>query len=140
MDQRLSSYGYVYSASGPPFQISSASQAIDLLSDRLVDCLQQNIKTLYTLLKNLLKKFKIESSEISPIIFLTLLNNKNESQNIQKIYQYCLKNDIFLFCTNSIPNDKYGLVPGLRISVTADHSEKQLLKISSILKQSEEII
>jgi serine palmitoyltransferase len=138
--QRLSSYGYVYSASGPPFQISSASQAIDLLSDALVNRLQQNIKTLYTLLKNLLTKFRIESNKISPIIYLSILKSKNPAEDIQNIYEYCLKNDVFIFCTNSIPKDKYRLIPSLRISITANHSEKQLLKISSILKQSEQII
>lgn len=138
--QRLSSYGYVYSASGPPFQISSASQSIDLLSDALVSRLQQNIKTLYTLLNNLLTKFKIESNEISPVLYLSILNSETPFEDIQKIYEYCLKNDIFIFSTNSIPNDKYGLIPCLRISITANHSEKQLLKISSILKQSEQII
>lgn len=136
--QRLSSFGYVFSASGPPFQISAASRAIDLFSDQVVYQLQQNIKKLQILIKNILTCFKIESSQKSPILFLTIIDNDvNERKVIQQVYDYCLDHGVLLFCTNTLPNDKYGFRPGLRISVTVEQSEKQLNKLVNTLQQAE---
>lgn len=135
--QRLSSFGYVFSASGPPFQIKVASRAIDLISFQIVIKLKSNINSLYHLLQGNLDFFYTESNSNSPILFLYLKNNRNKFGILKQIYEYCLQRGILLFNTTNLPKEKFNFPQGIRLTITAQHMDEHLHTVAAVLKEAE---
>merc|ERR550539_1638745 len=80
--QNLYSFGYVFSASAPPFQVNCAAKALDIFSRDLTSRLSDKVKTFRKLLSDELKCFTISSHEDSPLIFLTLPDSKSNHQDL----------------------------------------------------------
>ncbi|KAH7556951.1 hypothetical protein JRO89_XS11G0016200 [Xanthoceras sorbifolium] len=166
--QRLSSSGYVFSASLPPYLASAAITAIDVLEENpnLITKLKENIAMLWkgqlVLLLHILfdlivKTYRVTAglSDIhelsiashidSPIVFLRLEKStgsvKNDLHLLEDIADRALKEDsIFVVTSKRSTLDKCRLPVGLRLFVSAGHSESDLLKASESLKRVSAIV
>ncbi|MBA0879996.1 hypothetical protein Goshw_012737, partial [Gossypium schwendimanii] len=128
--QRLSSSGYVFSASLPPYLASAAITAIDILEQNpdLTSKLKENIAIL------------CKSNPESPIVFLVLEKStgsvKSDLQLLEDIADRALKQEsIFVVASKRSTLDKCPLHVGIRLFVSAAHSESDLLKACESLKR-----
>ncbi|KAG6746759.1 hypothetical protein POTOM_049124 [Populus tomentosa] len=139
--QRLSSSGYVFSASLPPYLASAAITAINVLEDNpaLITKLKENISVLWKGLSNI-QGLSIASNQESPIVFLKLEMStgsmKDDLQLLEAIADRALKEDSVFFVTSKRSTiDKCRLPVGIRLFVSAAHSDSDLLKASESLKR-----
>ncbi|KAJ3679812.1 hypothetical protein LUZ60_016090 [Juncus effusus] len=144
--QRLSSAGYVFSASLPPYLASAAISAVDYLEENplILTNLRANIATLFKELSDL-EGLTIASHSLSPIIFLKLNkstgSDKSDLQLLDTIANQVLKEDsVFIVTTKRSYLDKCRLPIGLRMFVSASHSESDLLKSATALKRVAKIV
>ncbi|CAH9106534.1 unnamed protein product [Cuscuta europaea] len=138
--QRLSSSGYVFSASLPPYLASAAITAIDILEENpdLITKLRENIKTILAGLSDI-KGLDLVSDPLSPIVFLKLKKStgslKSDLQVLEDIADRVLKEDsVFVATTKRSTLDKCNLPVGIRLFVSAGHSESDMIKASESLK------
>ncbi|XP_078151615.1 long chain base biosynthesis protein 1a-like [Carex rostrata] len=139
--QRLSSSGYVFSASLPPYLASAAIAAVNYLeaNSSVLSDLRANIATLLNELSNV-PGLVVTSHSLSPIIFLKLKkstgSDKTDMHLLDSIANQVLKEDSVLIVTTKRSNlDKCPLPIGLRLFVSASHSEADLLKAAASLKR-----
>ncbi|CAL5430971.1 unnamed protein product [Camellia sinensis] len=140
--RRLSSSGYVFSASLPPYLPTAAITAIDVLEenpDLITKTEQKYCCTMPRGLSNI-HGLKIVSDVKSPIVFLRLKNStgslKSDSQLLEHIAEQILKEDsVFVVTSKRSMLDKCRLPVGIRLFVSAFHSESDLLKASESLKR-----
>ncbi|XP_022997022.1 long chain base biosynthesis protein 1-like [Cucurbita maxima] len=138
--QRLSSSGYVFSASLPPYLASAAITAIDLIEENpiLLTKLKKNIAILWQGLSDT-PGLKLASDQESPIVFLTLEKStgsiQNDLQLLESIAERALEEYSVLVVTSKRSTvDKCRLPVGIRLMVSAGHSESDLLKATESLK------
>ncbi|XP_073009466.1 long chain base biosynthesis protein 1b [Typha latifolia] len=139
--QRLSSSGYVFSASLPPYLASAAISAVDYLEENpnILTTLRSNIALLWEGLSNV-PGLVIASHPLSPIIFLKLKkstgSSKGDSQLLDTIAERVLEEDsVFIVTMKRSILDKCRLPLGIRIFVSAGHSESDLSNVSTSLKR-----
>ncbi|PON61888.1 Glycine dehydrogenase (decarboxylating) [Parasponia andersonii] len=139
--QRLSSSGYVFSASLPPYLASAAITAIDILEEKpdLITKLKENIAVIWEGLSGV-PGLSIASNPESPIVFLKLEKSTGSSKAdmdvLQEIADRVLKEDsVFVVTSKRSTLDKCQLPIGIRLFVSAGHSESDLLKVSDSLKR-----
>ncbi|XP_068652268.1 long chain base biosynthesis protein 1b-like [Aristolochia californica] len=139
--QRLSSSGYVFSASLPPYLASAAITAIDMLDENpnLLRKLKENLAILWKGLTDV-PGLSIASNPLSPIIFLQLKKStgsfKSDLNLLEEITCRVLKEDsVFLVASKKSVLDKCRLPAGIRMFVSSAHSESDLLKASEALKR-----
>ncbi|XP_027098692.1 long chain base biosynthesis protein 1-like isoform X2 [Coffea arabica] len=139
--QRLSSSGYVFSASLPPYLTSAAITAIDILEENL-DLIMKLKKNIGTLCRGLsdIQGLEIASDLASPIVFLRLKKStgslKGDLQVLEDIAQHVLKEDSVLVATSRRSTlDKCKLPVGIRLFVSAAHTEDDLMKAGESLKR-----
>ncbi|PKA62843.1 Long chain base biosynthesis protein 1a [Apostasia shenzhenica] len=139
--QRLSSSGYVFSASLPPYLASAAIAAVDYLEDNpsVLTTLKDNITLLHKGL-SCVPGFEITSNPLSPIVFLKLKKSTGSQdrdlQLLQKIVNRVLHEDsVFLVTSKRSSLDKCRLPVGIRLFVSAGHSESDILKACGSLKR-----
>ncbi|KAJ1384815.1 Pyridoxal phosphate-dependent transferase, major domain [Sesbania bispinosa] len=139
--QRLSSSGYVFSASLPPYLASAAITAIDVLEENpnLITKLKNNIAVLWKGLSKI-PGFTIASHPESPIVYLRLEKStgsmKDDLHLLENIAERVLKEDsVFVVASRRSTLDKCRLPVGIRLFVSAGHSESDLLKASESLKR-----
>ncbi|KAK0598849.1 hypothetical protein LWI29_038561 [Acer saccharum] len=144
--QRLSSSGYVFSASLPPYLASAAITAIDVLEQNpnLITKLKENIAILWKGLSDI-RGLSIVSHIESPIVFLRLETStgsvKNDLHLLEDIADSALKEDsVFVVTTKRSTLDKCRLPVGIRLFVSAGHSESDLLKACESLKRVSAIV
>lgn len=139
--QRLSSSGYVFSASLPPYLASAAITAIDVLEQNpgLTSKLKENVAILWKGLSDM-QGLSVASNPESPIVFLRLEKStgsmKSDLQLLEDIADRALKEEsIFVVVSKRSTLDKCPLPVGIRLFVSSAHSESDLLKASSSLKR-----
>ncbi|MED6118502.1 serine palmitoyltransferase component [Stylosanthes scabra] len=139
--QRLSSSGYVFSASLPPYLASAAITAIDILEENpeLLSKLKNNISVLWKELSKI-PGLKITSSKESPIVYLRLEKSTGSQKDdlclLEKIAQRALEEDsVFVVVSHRSTLDKCRLPVGIRLFVSAGHSESDLWRASESLKK-----
>ncbi|WMV54220.1 hypothetical protein MTR67_047605 [Solanum verrucosum] len=139
--QRLSSSGYVFSASLPPYLASAAVKAFDILEENpdLITKLRENINILFKGLQDI-HGMEIMSDPLSPIVFLRLKKSTGSSKSdlklLEDIADRVLKEDsVFVVTSKRSTLDKCKLPVGLRLFVSAGHSESDLEKASKSLKR-----
>ncbi|KAI5354438.1 Hypothetical predicted protein [Prunus dulcis] len=144
--QRLSSSGYVFSASLPPYLASGAITAIDVLEENpdLITKLKKNIAVLWKGLSGILG-LSLASNPESPIVFLRLEKStgsvKSDLQLLEDISDRLLKEySIFVVTSKRSTLDKCRLPVGIRLFVSAAHLESDLLKASESLKRVAESV
>lgn len=140
--QRLSSSGYVFSASLPPYLASAAITAIDVLDQNpdLVSKLKENIAKLWKGLSDI-PGLSIASNPESPIVYLRLEkpsgSAKDDLKLLEGIADHALKKDsVFLVVSKRSTLDKCKLPVGIKLFVSAAHSESDLLKACEALKRA----
>ncbi|KAG5229733.1 long chain base biosynthesis protein [Salix suchowensis] len=128
--QRLSSSGYVFSASLPPYLACAAITAIDVLEDNpaLITKLKENISVLWKATQN------------KPIVFLKLEMStgsaKDDLKLLEAIADRALKEDsVFVATSKRSTIDKCRLAVGIRLFVSAAQSDSYLLKACESLKR-----
>ncbi|KAL5071855.1 hypothetical protein RYX36_022742 [Vicia faba] len=139
--QRLSSSGYVFSASLPPYLASAAITAIDVLDENpnLLTKLKNNIAVLWKGLSKI-PSFKIASHPESPIVYLRLKKStgslKDDLHLLENIAERVLKEDsVFVAASRRSTLDKCKLPVGIRLFVSAGHEESDLHKASESLER-----
>ncbi|XP_010934071.1 long chain base biosynthesis protein 1b [Elaeis guineensis] len=139
--QRLSSSGYVFSASLPPYLASAAITAVEYLQENpsVLETLRSNIALLQKGLADV-PGLTITSHPLSPIVFLKLKKStgsaKTDLQLLDTIADRVLKEDsVFIVTLKKSTLDKCRLPVGIRLFVSAGHSESDLLKASESLKR-----
>ncbi|XP_010531052.1 PREDICTED: long chain base biosynthesis protein 1 [Tarenaya hassleriana] len=139
--QRLSSSGYVFSASLPPYLASAAITAIDVIEENpsLLVKLRRNIALLWKGLSGI-KGLSLASNAESPIVFLKLENSTGSEKDdllvLEEIADRALKEDSVLLVTTARSLlDKCRLPVGIKLFVSAGHSESDLLKACESLKR-----
>ncbi|KAI9106643.1 hypothetical protein K1719_022171 [Acacia pycnantha] len=139
--QRLSSSGYVFSASLPPYLASAAISAIDILQENpnLVTKLKANIALLWKGLSNM-QGLTIASNPESPIVYLRLEKStgsmKNDLHLLEDIAKRVLEEDsVCVVASKRSTLDKCRLPVGIRLFVSAGHSESDLRKAAESLKR-----
>ncbi|XP_038713026.1 long chain base biosynthesis protein 1-like isoform X2 [Tripterygium wilfordii] len=139
--QRLSSSGYVFSASLPPYLASAAITAIDILEDNpaLIRNLKENIALIWKGLSGI-QGLSVASNPESPIVFLRLQKStgttKGDLHILEEIADRVLKEDsVFVVTSKRSILDKCRLPVGIRLFVSAAHSESDLLKACESLKR-----
>ncbi|OAY35204.1 long chain base biosynthesis protein 1 [Manihot esculenta] len=144
--QRLSSSGYVFSASLPPYLASAAITAIDVLEGNpaLVTKLKENIAILWKGLSNI-QGLSIASNPESPIVFLKLDKSigsvKDDLKVLEDIADRALKEDsVLVVVTKRSTIDKCRLPVGIKLFVSAAHSESDVLKACESLKRVSELV
>jgi len=144
--QRLSSAGYVFSASLPPYLATAAIAAVDHLEQNpaLLSKLRKNIGLLWKELSGI-TGLKISSSPLSPIVFLNLKNSSGSSKNDFKLFETIvdkvLKEDsVFVVVSKRSVLDKCNLPLGIRVFVSAGHTKNDIFKAAESLKRVAETV
>ncbi|GAV89624.1 Aminotran_1_2 domain-containing protein [Cephalotus follicularis] len=139
--QRLSSSGYVFSASLSPYLASGAITAIDVLEENpnLISKLKGNITVLWEGLSDV-QGLAIASNQQSPIVFLKLEKStgslKSDMRILQDIADRMLKeHSVLVVASKRSTLDKCRLPVGISLFVSAAHSESDLLKACESLKR-----
>ncbi|CAN1171211.1 Long chain base biosynthesis protein 1, partial [Linum perenne] len=139
--RRMSSSGYVFSASLPPYLASAAITAIEMIEDNpgLITKLKENISFLLKELSGL-EGLTVTSNPESPIVYLKLERSTGskagDMELLEKITDLALKEDsIFIVTSKRSTLDKCPLPVGIRMFVSAGHSETDLRKASECLKR-----
>ncbi|KAK1273044.1 Long chain base biosynthesis protein 1b [Acorus gramineus] len=139
--QRLSSAGYVFSASLPPYLASAAITALDHLEGNpdVITKLRSNITLLWNGLSDIVG-LSISSNILSPIVYLKLKKStgsfKDDMKLLDVIAQHALKEDSLLICTSKKSTlDKCHLPAGIRLFVSAGHSKSDIQKAAESLKR-----
>ncbi|XP_073025819.1 long chain base biosynthesis protein 1-like [Primulina eburnea] len=139
--QRLSSSGYVFSASLPPYLASAAITAIDILEENphVLTKLKENVAILHKGVSEI-QGLEIASDPRSPIVFLKLKKSagslKADLQVLQDICDHLLKDySIFVATSKRSTVDKCKLPAGIRLYVSASHTESDLRNACESLKK-----
>ncbi|KAI5064892.1 hypothetical protein GOP47_0019587 [Adiantum capillus-veneris] len=139
--QRLSSAGYCFSASLPPYVASATITAISILQENagLVSKLQQNVTVLRKALADI-PGLVINSHPMSPLIFMQLKSStgsfKEDSRVLQKIFEQLLnKESVLVSMTRRSVLDKCKLPTALRLAVSVGHAEADLLAAAVSIKK-----
>ncbi|PKI72624.1 long chain base biosynthesis protein 1-like [Punica granatum] len=139
--QRLSSSGYVFSASLPPYLASTAIAAIDVLEEnpQLLTKLKSNVAVLWKGLSDI-PGLSLASDPESPIVFLRLEKSMGAMEDdlslLEDIADRVLKEDSVLVVTSKRSTiDKCRLPMGIRLYVSAGHTQSDLMKAADSLRR-----
>lgn len=139
--QRLSSSGYVFSASLPPYLATAAISAVDYLKENpsVLAALKNNIALLREGLSDV-AGLELSSSPLSPIVFLKLKKSAGSQDKdlhlLEKLVSRVFHEDSVFLVTSKRSNlDKCRLPVGIRLFVSAGHSESDILKAVDSLKR-----
>ncbi|KAK8947071.1 Long chain base biosynthesis protein 1b [Platanthera zijinensis] len=139
--QRLSSAGYVFSASLPPYLATAAISAVDYLEENpsVLATLRNNIALLRIGLSDV-AELEVSSSPLSPIVFLNLKKSKGSQEEDLQLYDKIVsrafhEDSVFMVTSRRTALDKCRLPLGIRLFVSAGHSETDILKACDSLKR-----
>ncbi|XP_074562372.1 long chain base biosynthesis protein 1b-like [Curcuma longa] len=139
--QRLSSSGYVFSASLPPYLASAAVAAVNYLEDNpsVLTTLRSNVSLIWKGLSDL-PGLTIASDPLSPLVFLKLKkstgSSKSDLELLNKIAERALREDsVFVVSTKRSVLDKCHLPVGIRLFVSAGHTVSDIKKVSDSLRR-----
>ncbi|CAL9036898.1 unnamed protein product [Musa banksii] len=144
--QRLSSSGYVFSASLPPYLASGAISAVNYLEDNptFLTSLRSNIALLWKGLSDV-PGLTIASHPLSPIVFLKLKkstgSSKSDLELLNNLADRVLKEDsVFIVSPKRSVLDKCHLPVGIRLFVSAGHLESDIQEVSDSLRRFAAIV
>uniref|UniRef100_A0ACD5VGQ6 Uncharacterized protein n=1 Tax=Avena sativa TaxID=4498 RepID=A0ACD5VGQ6_AVESA len=139
--QRLSSAGYVFSASLPPYLASAAVSAVNYLEENpsVLANLRSNIALLHKELSDT-PGLEISSHVLSPIVFLKLKKSTGSLTTdldlLQTVAKRVLKEDsVFVVASKRSNLDKCNLPVGIRLFVSAGHSKSDISRVCLSLKR-----
>jgi len=144
--QRLSGLGYCFSASLPPYLASTSVAALDILNEqgpKLISKVQENaVAFRKSICKT--KLFEVEGGQnsVCPLIHVKLSPvNKDpstwhdEELNLQRLVNYCLKNEKVLFTVAKYSklDHSYRPSPSIKVAVSAAHEKSDIDKAVEVL-------
>ena len=139
--QRLSSAGYVFSASLPPYLASAAVSAVNYLEENpsVLANLRSNVALLHAGLSDA-PGLEISSHALSPIVFLKLKKSTGSLATdldlLETIAEQVLKEDsVFIVASKRSTLDRCKLPVGIRLFVSAGHTESDISEVCSSLKR-----
>ncbi|KAF2896562.1 hypothetical protein ILUMI_09612 [Ignelater luminosus] len=124
--QRLSSTGYVFSASLPTFQVRAAITALKMIDSSPEDLfrLQLLSRKVHKFLQTSLC-YSVQSDPISPYKVFNFKIKENRWQCEREICDYCRSNGIYLIA------NEYGIIMNLNVSLY--YQKSKLLNIFAVL-------
>uniref|UniRef100_A0A0C9S9D0 serine C-palmitoyltransferase n=1 Tax=Wollemia nobilis TaxID=56998 RepID=A0A0C9S9D0_9CONI len=138
--QRLSGAGYCFSASLPPYLACAAIAAVDVLeaSPELLVRLRENMRLLREGLSHI-PGLKVLSDLSSPLVFLQLERSsgsfKTDLLVLQEIVDRMLEDEsVLLAVSRRSLLDNCKLPAGIRLTVSAAHTESDLLHVIQSMK------
>ncbi|KAG0584220.1 hypothetical protein KC19_3G194500 [Ceratodon purpureus] len=136
--QRLSGSGYCFSAALPPFLASAGIAAVEILEDnpQLLTRLHRNISIVHSKLATI-PGISVGGDKLSPVIFLHLqksISFAEDSSVLQRIVDLMLDEGVLLSVTKRSLLDNCKLPAALKVTVTAGHTEGDLLLVTSKLR------
>ncbi|CAN8229147.1 unnamed protein product [Cochlearia groenlandica] len=142
MGHALATEGYVFSASLPPYLASAAIASIDVIDQNplMLVKLKQNIALLWKGLLGI-KGMILASNIESPIVFLNLEKSRGSAKEdlillLEEIADRALKEDSLLVVRSKRSViDKCVLPLGIKLYVSAAHSESDIVKASESIKR-----
>uniref|UniRef100_A0ACD5VLQ1 Uncharacterized protein n=1 Tax=Avena sativa TaxID=4498 RepID=A0ACD5VLQ1_AVESA len=139
--QRLSSAGYVFSASLPPYLARAAISGVNYLEENpsVLTKLRSNVALLHKGLSDT-PGLHISSHVLSPIVFLRLNKSTGslatDRDLLETIAEKALKEDsVFVVPLKRSSLDRCKLPVGIRLFVSAGHTESDISKVCSSLKR-----
>ncbi|KAM0847801.1 hypothetical protein ACQ4PT_054796 [Festuca glaucescens] len=139
--QRLSSAGYVFSASLPPYLATAAVSAVNYLEENpsVLANLRSNVALVHKGLSGT-PGLQISSHLLSPIVFLKLKKSTGSLTTdldlLETIAEQALKEDsVFVVASKRSTLDRCKLPVGIRLFVSAGHTESDISKVCSSLKR-----
>ncbi|KAM0869113.1 hypothetical protein ACQ4PT_040898 [Festuca glaucescens] len=139
--QRLSSAGYVFSASLPPYLGTAAVSAVNYLEEN--PSVLANLRSKVALLHKGLAGtpgLEISSHLLSPIVFLKLKKSTGSLTTdldlLETIAEQALREDsVYVVASKRSTLDRCKLPVGIRLFVSAGHTESDISKVCSSLKR-----
>ncbi|XP_051182210.1 long chain base biosynthesis protein 1a isoform X2 [Lolium perenne] len=139
--QRLSSAGYVFSASLPPYLATAAVSAVNYLEEN--HSVLANLRSKVALLHKGLSGtpgLEISSHVLSPIVFLKLKKSTGSLTTdldlLETIAAQALSEDsVYVVASKRSTLDRCKLPVGIRLFVSAGHTESDISKVCSSLKR-----
>eukprot|EP00871_Galdieria_phlegrea_P002924 jgi/Galph1/3632/GphlegSOOS_G2243.1 len=139
--QRLSSAGYCFSASQPPFLAKACTLALTKLENEASERLKQleaNIECLQTALGTV-EGMEVISCVHSPIMFLRLTESRGsyaiDEQLMIKLQESLWSEGVFVSVPQYVATEHVRPPPGLRLSVSCMHSAKDLKSAAEKIKR-----
>lgn len=134
--QRLSGAAYCFSASVPPFLITSADEALTMLEEdpKMLAKLRVNCKVFHGLISDI-GEARCISSELSPLQMLQFANPKfNTATNIHLVAEEAKSRGLLVSEMRTVPQDHRRPPPAVRCNVQIGHTEEQLRQCSEVLR------
>jgi len=127
--QRLNSSGYCFSASSPPYLVSSATAALDLVQPDRLARLQEKVQILRSALQSV-SGFVIEGAPQSPIVHMYLKNSRGErladEALLQQVVEAAEAKGVAVARAKYHPDESFIRQPSLRLTVSSEHEKKDL--------------
>uniref|UniRef100_A0ACD6ACG4 Uncharacterized protein n=1 Tax=Avena sativa TaxID=4498 RepID=A0ACD6ACG4_AVESA len=139
--QRLSSCGYVFSNSLAPYLATAAVSAVNYLekNSSVLSKLRSNVALVHRGLSGT-PGLEICSHLLSPMVYLKLKKLTGslaaDLELLETIAEQALKEDsVFIVATKRSSLDRCKLPVGIRLFVSAGHTESDIIKVCSSLKR-----
>jgi len=141
--QRLNASGYVFSASSPPYLVSSALRAFSLIQERpdLLKQLRDNISSFRKAIEGV-QEYGIELSPLveAPIVHLRLAKPSDDRMRDEKLLQAivdeALSQGILLTRAQYVQAEKFLPSPSIRVAILSTHSKQDIIKAAKITKEA----
>jgi serine palmitoyltransferase len=140
--QRLNASGYVFSASSPPYLVSSALRAFSLIQEKpdLLKQLQKNIAAFRKELDGIEESGIVLSPLVeAPIVHLRLAEPSGDrfedEKTLQAIIDDALTQGILLTRSQYVHSEKFLPPPSIRVTVCSTHKEQDVVKAARIIKE-----
>lgn len=138
--QRITSAGYVFSATSPPYTAAAASQAFEIIQHKpeLLEQLRQKSIYIRTLLRSI-DNVVIHGSDISPLIYIRLATSYGIEQDvniIDDVILLLLDYGIAATAPDYVPFERRTPSPAVRLVVCNHHTQDDINKTAEACKKA----
>ena len=144
---KLNSSGYVFSASLPPFLAVAAQAAIDKLDaePQRLERLQANARLMRRELGGMKGARVLGNDERSPLIHIEVdhpLGGESDAftpqrklEQLERIVDAAIQEGVLVDIATFCSKDRSAEFPTLRVTVTAEHSDRDVLRCARVLRE-----
>jgi len=145
--QRLNSSGYVFSASSPPYLVSSAIKAISLIQENpdLIRALHAKVDILQRELAGIEHfglRFRAAAAPV-PVIHLRLTKPSGDrfedERRLQAVVDEARKRGLLLSRAQYVDVEKFIPPPSIRLTVTVMHDDQEIVEAAAVIKKCAEV-
>lgn len=140
--QRLSGQGYCFSASLPPMLAAAAIEALNIMEEDpdIFAVLREKCRKVYNALQGI-KGLKLVGEPLAPALHLQLERSSgsrdSDMQLLRSIVDHCLEQHVALTIARYLEKEERFLPPpSIRVVVTVQHSEDDILKAVSCIRDA----